>query len=413
VSPVVERFVRYARMDTQSDPDNAASTPSNDDELALARMLAQELRQMGVADAHADEHAYVTGHLAASAGAQDAPCLGLICHIDVSPDACARGVSPRFARLEAGRIELGVQDDGTSVVVDAGNTPDLAEVPEGAEVVCTDGSTLLGADDKAGVAEVMELVARLCSDPSIPHPALAICFAPDEEIGHGCSLLDLGTFGADEAYTVDGGPIGEVNYETFNAASVTVRFRGRSIHPGSAKGVMVNALHLAKEFDAALPAWERPEHTQGREGFYHLHGLSGTCESATARYIIRDHDDASFERRKQLMQSVAELMNERLGQPRVSCEVVDEYRNMARGVDGHMSLVDDACAAFQACGVQPRVIPVRGGTDGAQLTTRGLPCPNLSAGGFNFHSVREFVPVRSLETMVDVLERLVGLRAGA
>jgi tripeptide aminopeptidase len=410
MSSVVDRFMRYARVSTQSDPDNADRTPSNPDEFDLARLLRDDLVGMGVSDASTDEHAYVIAHLPASEGAEGKPCVGLIAHIDTSPDAPARGVEPRIVRFEGEPLELG-RPGGVPVAIDATNTPELDRVEKGADIICTDGSTLLGADDKTGVAEIMELVSRIRSDPSIPHPPLAICFAPDEEIGHGCELLDLDRFGAQVAYTIDGGAIGEVEYETFNAASAEVHFQGRTIHPGSAKGIMVNALHLFEEFDAMLPAWERPEHTENREGFFHLSDVCGTCESATARYIIRDHDRDSFESRKALMLRAADFINERLGENRVSCTVTDQYYNMASCMTDHMELVENACKAFEDCGVEARVQPVRGGTDGAQLSFRGLPCPNLSAGGLNFHSVREFVPVKSLETMVDVLERLVGIFA--
>lgn len=406
---VVERFIRYAEVGTPSDPNNESQVPSNPEELDLARMLCDELRGLGYADATVDDHAYVTAHIPASAGAEGLPCLGLIAHIDASPDAPAHDVRPRVVRYEGGELTLGVVD-GQPVAINEQNTPGLSQLA-GRDIICSDGSTLIAADDKAGVAEIMELAARLAADPSIPHPRLALCFCPDEEIGHGCSLLDLDAFGAAYAYTVDGGPIGEVEFETFNAASADVRFRGHEIHPGSAKDIMVNALHLFQEFDAMLPAWERPEHTEGYDGFFHLHGVSGTCTSATARYIIRDHDRDSFERRKDLLRSAASFMNGRLGEERVTVELRDEYYNMATVIRDHMELVENAKQAFSDCGFEPVVTPVRGGTDGSQLSLRGLPCPNLATGGYNYHSVREFVPVFALEGMVDVLQRLVGIYA--
>lgn len=409
MSTVVDRFIRYAKVATPSDPNNETQTPSNPEEFDLARLLCDELRALGYADAVVDDHAYVTAHVPASAGAEDLPCLGLIAHIDASPDAPAHGVNPRVVRYEGGELTLGVVD-GTPITINEQNTPGLEELA-GKDIICSDGSTLIAADDKAGVAEIMELAARLAADPSIPHPRLALCFAPDEEIGHGCSLLDLDAFGAEVAYTVDGGPIGEVEFETFNAASADVHFRGHEIHPGSAKDIMVNALHLFEEYDAMLPAWERPEHTEGYEGFFHLHGVSGTCTSATARYIIRDHDRERFEQRKQLMRDAATFMNARLGEDRVTCDLHDEYYNMASVIRDHMELVDRAKQAFADCGYEPEVVPVRGGTDGSQLSLRGLPCPNLATGGYNYHSVREFVPVFALEGMVDVLQRLVGIFA--
>ena len=405
MSSVLERFMRYARVGSPSDPVNELETPSNPEELDIADLLADELLALGVADAESDEHAYVIGHLPASPGAEDLPCLGLIAHIDTSPDAPAHGVEPRIVRYEGGDLVLG-EVDGATVAITEQNTPGLSRLA-GRDLVCTDGSTLLGADDKAGVAEIVELVARLVADPSIAHPRIAVCFAPDEEIGHGCALLDLEKFAADVAYTVDGGEIGGVEYETFNAACAEVHFYGHEIHPGAAKDIMVNALHIFEEFDAMLPAWQRPEHTDGYEGFFHLHGVSGTCTKATARYIVRDHDGERFAAKKQLMLDAAALLNKRYGANRVEVDLRDQYQNMATAMAGHMDLVERARAAFAACGYASRVEPVRGGTDGAQLSFRGLPCPNLSTGGFNFHSVREFVPVYALEGMVDVLQELV------
>lgn len=406
VNGVLERFIRYCKVGTPSDPKNEAETPSNAAEFELADMLADELKALGVEDAVSDDHAYVVGHIPASAGSEDKPCLGLIAHIDASYDAPAMGVEPRVVHYEGGELLLGIVN-GQDITLNESNTPGLSKLA-GKDIVCTDGSTLLAADDKAGVAEIMELVSRIMADLSIAHPRLAICFAPDEEIGHGCSLLDLKAYGADIAYTVDGEEIGGVEYETFNAASAEVHFRGHEIHPGSAKNIMVNALHLFEEFDAMLPASERPEHTDGYEGFYHLCNADGNCAKANALYIIRDHDRAKFEARKAHMERVAQLMNARLGQDRVELKIRDQYYNMAEVIAEHMELVDYAKASFEACGYTPKVTPVRGGTDGSQLSLRGLPCPNLSTGGFNFHSVREFIPVYALEDMVDVLQNLVG-----
>ena len=275
----------------------------------------------------------------------------------------------------------------------------------------TDGTTLLGADDKAGIAEIMALVARLAENPALPHPRLGICFCPDEEIGHGAELLDIDTFGCAYAYTVDGGPIGELEWECFNAAGATVRFRGYSIHPGDAKDKMVNAGNLFAAFHALLPAHMRPEHTEGYEGFIHLEGVSATCEHATARYIVRDHDAARFDEKIALIERAAAFVNAELDAERVTVEIVQQYRNMAEIVCDHLELIDRAQEAFTAAGIEPRVLPIRGGTDGAQLSFRGLPCPNLSTGGYCCHGVNEFIPVSSLERMVDVLQELVALFA--
>ena len=409
MSDVIERLDRYARAATPSDPANEACVPSNPEEHDLARLLAEELRALGIADAEADEHAYVIGHVPASAGCENLPCLGLLAHIDASPDAPAHNVDPRLVTYEGGELVLG-EVDGKVISLTEENTPGLGKLV-GKQLMVTDGSTLLAADDKAGVAEIMALVALLQADPSIPHPPIAVCFAPDEEIGHGCALLDLDKFGAAYAYTLDGAEIGGVEYECFNAASVTVSVRGHEIHPGSAKDIMINSLHVFEEFDAMLPAWERPEHTDGYDGFFHLCDVQGTCVETTAHYIIRDHDAAKFEQKKQLVKDAADLLNKRWDKPRVTVEVRDQYRNMAEVVEPHKHLIDNAYAAFRTIGVEPFTLPIRGGTDGSQLSFRGLPCPNLSTGGQNYHSVREFAVVEEVEGMVDFLVELCKLYA--
>lgn len=409
MSDVIERLARYARVATPSDPTNEAEVPSNPEEHDLARLLAEELRDLGIADAEADEHAYVIGHVPASAGCENLPCLGLLAHIDASPDAPAHNVNPRVVTYEGGELVLG-EVGGKIISLTEENTPGLGKLV-GKELLVTDGSTLLAADDKAGVAEIMALVARLQADPSLPHPPIAVCFAPDEEIGHGCALLDLDKFGAAYAYTLDGAEIGGVEYECFNAASATVRVRGHEIHPGSAKDIMINSLHVFEEFDAMLPAWQRPEHTDGYDGFFHLCDVQGTCVETTAHYIIRDHDAAAFEAKKQLVRDAADLLNKRWDTPRVQVEVRDQYRNMAEVVEPHKHLIDNAYAAFRAIDVEPFTLPIRGGTDGSQLSFRGLPCPNLSTGGVNYHSVREFAIVEQVEAMVDFLLELCKLYA--
>lgn len=407
---VIGRLMRYMQVPTPSNPDNEAEVPSNPEEHALADLLAEELRGLGVEDAASDEHAYVMAHVPASPGCEGLPRLGLIAHIDASPDAPAHDIHPRIVACDGKRVVLGTGTDGQEVALDPENTPELPGLA-GQRLIVSDGTTLLASDDKAGVAEIMELVARIAADPSLPRPPLAVCFAPDEEIGHGCALLDLDKFGASYAYTVDGDLIGGVEYECFNAASVTVRVHGHDIHPGSAKNIMVNSLHLFEEFDAMLPAWERPEHTEGYEGFFHLCDVSGTCVETTAHYIVRDHDAAEFERKKQLVRDAAAFMNGRYGSGVVEVEVRDQYRNMAEVVAPHRHLIDNAYRAFESVGVKPFTNPIRGGTDGSQLSFRGLPCPNLSTGGANFHSIREFAVVEQVETMVDFLQELCRLYA--
>lgn len=411
MSDVVERFMRYVQVDSQSDPSNESETPSTPRQHDMARLLGEELRAIGCADVVVDDHAYVTATLPASAGAEGQPALMLCAHIDTAPDAPAAGVRPHVVRYEGGPLVAGVVD-GVPVQTTPEQVPDLAGFV-GQDIVCSDGTTLLSADDKAGVAEICALLARLAANPGLPHPTLKVAFVPDEEIGHGAALLDLERLGARWGYTVDGEAIGEFNYECFSASEATVRVRGVMVHPGSAKDVMVNAITVASEFQQMVPAWERPEHTEGREGFYHPTDISGTASEVTLSYILRDFDAERFARREQVMRDVASFLNARYGEGTVSVEVREQYRNMAEHLADARLLIDYALEAHREVGVEPEVVPVRGGTDGAQLTFRGLPCPNIATGGYNAHSVREFIPVRSLELTVDLLERLVAKFAAA
>lgn len=405
-SDVLERFLRYVRVDSQSDPHNEDETPSTACQLDLARLLASELAELGCEDVALTEHAYVTASLPASAGAEGLPALGLIAHMDTAPDAPASGVHPHIVHYEGGELVHG-ERDGKRVVTTPEELPALLR-HVGEDLVCTDGTTLLGADDKAGVAEIVALLARLAATPELPHPCIKVAFVPDEEIGHGAALLDLDAFGATWAYTVDGEELGEFNWECFSASQATVTAHGVEVHPGSAKGVMVNAITLLREFDELLPAAERPEHTEGYEGFFHPIEVSGGSGEATLTYIVRDFDAERFAAREQLLRDCAAFLNQRYGDGTVTVEVREQYRNMVEHLCGMDFLRDNALDAMAACGMEPRVVPVRGGTDGAQLTLRGLPCPNLPTGGYNFHGVREFIPVRSMELMVDALEQLVG-----
>ncbi|WP_195448062.1 peptidase T [Parolsenella catena] len=405
-SDVLERFLRYVQVDSQSDPHNEDETPSTACQLDLARLLVSELAELGCEDVALTEHAYVTASLPASAGAEGLPALGLIAHMDTAPDAPASGVRPHVVRYEGGELVHG-ERDGKRVVTTPEELPALLR-HVGEDLVCTDGTTLLGADDKAGVAEIVALLARLAATPELPHPCIKVAFVPDEEIGHGAALLDLDAFGATWAYTVDGEELGEFNWECFSASQATVTAHGVEVHPGSAKGVMVNAITLLREFDELLPAAERPEHTEGYEGFFHPIEVSGGSGEATLTYIVRDFDAERFAAREQLLRDCAAFLNQRYGDGTVTVEVREQYRNMVEHLRGMDFLRDNALDAMAACGMEPRVVPVRGGTDGAQLTLRGLPCPNLPTGGYNFHGVREFIPVRSMELMVDALEQLVG-----
>lgn len=402
---VLERFLRYVCVDTQSSDEHADQVPSSAIQFDLANLLAEELRTLGVNAVEVTDHAYVVAHVPASTGAEDRPALGLIAHLDTTEVVSGFGVKPHIVHYEGGNLVCGTVD-GAEVSLSPEKLPALNDLV-GEDLVCTDGTTLLGADDKAGVAEIMALVARLMGHPELPHPALGICFCPDEEIGHGAVLLDLEQFGCAYAYTVDGGPLGELEWECFNAAEACVSFRGYSIHPGDAKNRMVNASNLFTAYHAMLPAHMRPEHTEGYEGFIHLLSVSATCEHACARYIIRDHDRSAFEEKIALVERAAAFLNAELDEERVKIEITQEYRNMAEVVSEHPKLIDAAKEAFTAAGVEPRVLPIRGGTDGAQLSFRGLPCPNLSTGGYACHGVNEFIPVSSLVKMVDVLEELV------
>lgn len=406
MSDVLERFLRYVQVGSQSDPlAERGRVPSAACEHVMARLLGTELEALGCDDVLVDDHAYVTASFPASPGAEDLPALGLCCHLDTSPDAPGEGVRPRVVHYEGGPLMMGIVD-GRVVSVAPDELPDLERLV-GQDIVCTDGRTLLSADDKAGVAEVCALLSELSTHPELPHPCLKIAFVPDEEIGHGARLLDLERFGATWCYTVDGGPLGEFNYECFCASEATVSFRGTMVHPGSAKGVMVNALSLAAEFAKMVPFDERPEFTEGREGFYHPIRMEGTAAQATLVYILRDFDAHILEQREARLHRIALTMNERLGAQRVTVSVHQQYRNMAEEFEGREFLIEHALEANREVGIEPWIEPIRGGTDGAQLIYRGLPCPNLAAGGYLMHSVREFVPVRSLELTVLMLERLV------
>ena len=400
---VVERFLQYVTFDTASDEDSA-TCPSTEKQKKLAEYLVGELKAAGLTDAHMDENGYVYAHLAASAGRENDPALALISHMDTSPAASGAGVRPTRIRYAGGDITL-----ASGVKITPADTPELARLA-GETLIVTDGTTLLGADDKAGVAEIVETVARLAADPTLPHPPISVCFTPDEEIGRGADLVDLEKVNARYGYTVDGGMLGEIEYENFNAAGVKVIFHGVNIHPGSAKGVMKNACLMARDFLTRLPAEEDPAHTEGYEGFYHVTSLSGDETRAEVRMILRDHDRALFEEKKATLKRIADEVAALWGEGTVACDVTDSYYNMREKILPCMFLIDNAKAAMQAAGVAPIVQPIRGGTDGARLSYMGLPCPNLSTGGVNFHSVREFIPEGALGKMVEVLHHLVALK---
>ena len=403
-SDVLQRFLRYVQVNTQSSDEHCDQVPSSDVQFDLANLLVEELHDLGVADAAVDKHAYVIAHIPASAGSEDKPGLGLIAHLDTTEVAPGAGVKPRVVHYEGGELTCGIVD-GKPVSINPVDFPYLDEVA-GEDLVVTDGTTLLGGDDKAGIAEIMALAARLMEHPELPHPNIGICFCPDEEIGHGAELLDLEKFGCAYAYTVDGGAVGELEYECFNAAEAVVTFDGYSVHPGDAKGRMVNASNLFADFHALLPRERRPEYTDGYDGFICIESVSSTISHATARYIVRDHDAAKFDQKLEQIQRAAKFLNERLGQERVHVEIKQQYRNMAEVVADYPQLIDKVLDTYNELGIEPRVLPIRGGTDGAQLSFRGLPCPNLGTGGYCCHSINEFVSVRGLQQMVDVLQTL-------
>ncbi|WP_295876816.1 peptidase T [uncultured Akkermansia sp.] len=399
---VLDRFLRYAGVDTQSSPDSG-TVPSTPGQTVLSQMLAEELREMG-ALAELDEASGIVYASIPSNIRKKVPAIGWVAHVDTAPGVPGSGVNPSIVHsYDGGDIVL---DGERGVVLSPDVFPELKEYV-GQNLVVTDGKTLLGADDKAGIAEIMDMAASFLLHPERPHGDIRIAFTPDEEIGRGADNFDVARFGADFAYTVDGGRLGEIEYENFNAASAVVTAHGKSIHPGSAKGRMVNASLLLMEFQFMLPTFQNPACTEGYEGFYHLDSFRGDVEQAVAEYLIRDHDSAEFECKKEFMRDCAALLNRKYGEGSVIVEIEDSYYNMRGKILPHMHLVDHARQAMEAVGVRPEIIPVRGGTDGTRLSFMGLPCPNLCAGGHNFHGRYEYVPVQSMEKISAILQEIV------
>lgn len=393
---VVSRFLRYAQVETTSDGSSEAC-PSTAGQLTLAHMLADEMQSLGIADARVDESGYVYGTIPAK-GTFPAK-IGLIAHMDTSDGVRGPTHPQMLENYDGGAITLqnGTIIDGFSFL------PSL----KGQTLIVTDGESVLGADDKAGIAEIMTLAARLMAPDAPEHAEVCIGFTPDEEIGRGADRFDVAGFGADYAYTVDGGALGELEYENFNGASCLVTVHGVNIHPGSAKNQMKNACLIAMEWNSLLPAWETPAHTEGYEGFYHLCGMKGDEEEATLIYIIRDHSAEIYEQRKATARRITEYLNEKYGAGTIELTLHDSYRNMREMIEPHKHIIHRAEEAFRACGVAPIIQPIRGGTDGARLSYMGLPCPNLSTGGYNFHGRKELITVQAMETMVNVLECIV------
>ena len=396
-----QRFLKYVAFDTQSDP-KSETYPSTAKQLALLNHLLEEMTTLGLHDVEIDPNGYVTGTIPATPGCESAPVVGFISHVDTSPDMKGSDIRPGIIeRYDGGDIAL-----NDKLTMRAADFPELAFY-KGHRLIVTDGTTLLGADDKAGVAEIMEAVEKIQANPSLKHGKIGIAFTPDEEIGEGASLFDVKGFGCDFAYTVDGEELGELGYETFNAAEATITLKGKNIHPGAAKGKMVNCALLAGEVLAALPSEETPATTEGREGFYHVESVRAEVESGEIKLIIRDHDMKKFQAKKAHILSIGEKLNKKYGAGSAEVKIRDQYFNCIEKIRPHFHLIENARTAFQKEGISPIEAPVRGGTDGCTLSFMGLPCPNLSTGGLNAHSVLEFIPVPAMEKMVKVIINLV------
>ena len=403
---LVDRFLSYVKFDTQSD-ELTNMTPSTPGQMIFAKHLKKELEAIGLSDITLDDNGYLMATLPANTTRADVPTVGFIAHLDTSPDMSGRHVSPRIVEnYDGGDIVL---NDKDGITLSPREFPELLHY-QGQPLIVTDGTTLLGDDDKAGVAEIISAIAYLKEHPEIEHGKVRIAFNPDEEIGKGAHKFDVPHFGADFAYTMDGGEIGELEYENFNAAMARVTFKGRNVHPGYAKHKMINSMRIANQFVIMLPRWETPEHTEDYEGFYHLVGMDGTVELTTLTYIIRDHDRDRFERRKKEMEHLGRKINHEYPGC-CSLEINDQYYNMREKIEPVMHIIDIAQEAMRRADVTPKVQPIRGGTDGAQLSFKGLPCPNIFAGGLNFHGRYEFVPIPSMEKAMQVIIEIIKLVA--
>lgn len=403
---VIERFLKYVTFDTQSD-ESTGVTPSTPKQMVFAQYLKTELEELGLKDISLDENGYLFATLPSNVN-HEVPVVGFIAHMDTSPDMSGENVKPRIVEKYDGKdIPLCAEEN---IILSPANFPELLD-HVGEDLIVTDGYTLLGADDKAGIAEIVGAVAYLIAHPEIKHGDIRIGFNPDEEIGLGAHKFDVEKFGAKWAYTMDGGEVGELEFENFNAAAAKIRVKGRNVHPGYAKNKMINSLLVANEYASLLPANETPGTTEGYEGFYHLIGMEGEVENTVLSYIVRDHDREKFEARKQALLNYAAQLNEKYGEGMVTVELKDQYYNMRQQVEPLMHIIDIAFAAMQEAGVTPKVKAIRGGTDGAQLSFKGLPCPNIFAGGLNFHGRYEFVPVQSIEKAMNVVVKIAELTA--
>lgn len=402
---LIDRFFSYVKYDTQSNEETDL-TPSTPGQMVFAKFLADELKQIGLQEVVLDDYGYVMATLPANTKGIKS-VIGFISHMDTSPDMSGRKVHPQIiSKYDGGNIVLNEEE---KIILSPEQFPELLDYV-GQDIICTNGKTLLGADDKAGLAEIMTAMEYLIAHPEIKHGKIRIGFTPDEEIGKGADHFNVEAFGADFAYTMDGGAIGELEYENFNAASAKVSFKGRNVHPGYAKHKMLNACRVAYQFAAMLPRHETPEHTEGYEGFYHLTAINGTVEEAVLSYIVRDHDRDRFERRKKEMEHLVNKINSEFGEGTASIVLKDQYYNMREKIDPeNMHVVDLAVEAMKAAGVTPKIKPIRGGTDGARLSFMGLPCPNIFAGGMNFHGRYEYLPVPSLEKAMMTVVKIVEL----
>lgn len=403
MTKTIENFLRYAKIDTQSN-EETGTTPSTMKQHELAKVLVAELEKIGAKEITYDkEHCYVYASIPASEGCEKAPVLGFIAHMDTSPAVTDTDVKPRIVENYDGQdIVLNTQEN---IVMKVADFPELSKYV-GQDLIVTDGTTLLGADDKAGIAEIMAMAEHLLTHPEINHGKIRIGFTPDEEIGCGADYFNVELFGADYAYTVDGGMLGELEYENFNAAGAKLHVYGRSVHPGSAKGKMKNAILIAQEFQSLLPVFQNPMYTEKYEGFFHLDSITGDVEKTTADYIIRDHDKILFEQKKAMFLQAADFLNKKYGEGTVVVEMKDSYYNMKEVIEPHMHLIDNASQAMKELGIEPLVSPIRGGTDGARLSFMGLPCPNLCTGGENFHGRYEFACVQSMNKVTELLIKL-------
>ena len=403
---LLNRFTSYVTVDTESDPESD-TTPSTAKQWDLANKLVEELKEIGMEDVTIDENAYIMATLPSNVD-KDVPVIGFISHFDTSPDFSGANVNPQvIENYDGGDITLNAEE---GIVLSPSEFEDLL-MYKGQTLITTDGNSLLGADDKAGIAEIVSAMEYLIQHPEIKHGKIRVGFTPDEEIGRGAHKFDVEAFGADWAYTMDGSQVGELEYENFNAASAVIKVRGKIVHPGYAKDKMVNSMYIASEFIKGLPSQETPEHTEGREGFYHLNQMSGDVDSAKLQYIIRDHDRTLFEERKQVVKDLAERINKDIGQDRVSVEIKDQYFNMREKIEPVMHIIEIAEAAMKEADIKPLIKPIRGGTDGSQLSFMGLPCPNIFAGGHNFHGRYEYVALESMQKAIEVIVRIARLTA--